>query len=108
MTVFGNTMLNNLGVTGNITAGVMTIQGLDATGNASINTVGDLKLQNQGVGGIDILNGKIKPDKTTEVHIPALTITQDELSKYKDLPPSRVVTSDVYTPEWVEKNLESH
>jgi ribose transport system substrate-binding protein len=58
--------------------------------------------------GLDILNGKIKPDKTTEVHIPALTITRDELSKYKDLPPSRVVTSDVYTPEWVEKNLESH
>jgi ribose transport system substrate-binding protein len=58
--------------------------------------------------GLDILSGKIKPDKTAEVHIPALTITQDELSKYKDLPPSRVVTSDIYTPEWVEKTLESH
>ena len=40
----------------------MTIQGLDQTGQASINTIGDLKLQDQGAGGIDILNGKIKID----------------------------------------------
>ena len=62
LNVYGNTTLNNLGVTGNITAGVMTIQGLDAAGQASINTIGNLKLQDQGAGGIDILNGKIKID----------------------------------------------
>ena len=62
LSVFGNTMLNNLGITGNLTAGVMTIQGLDTTGQASINTVGALKLQDQGAGGLDILNGKIKVD----------------------------------------------
>src|SRR6185369_9127989 len=33
-------------------------------GQASINTVGDLKLQDRGAGGIDILNGKIKIDTT--------------------------------------------
>jgi hypothetical protein len=37
----------------------MTIRGLDDDGKASINTVGDLKLQDQGVGGIDILDGKV-------------------------------------------------
>src|SRR6185437_1052638 len=62
LNVFGNTTLNNLGVTGNITAGLMTIEGLDQTGKASINTIGDLKLQDQGAGGLDILNGKIKID----------------------------------------------
>ena len=62
LNVFGNTTLNNLGVTGTISTGVMTIQGLDQTGQASINTIGDLKLQDQGAGGIDILNGKIKID----------------------------------------------
>ncbi|HSX08956.1 MAG TPA: hypothetical protein VLF93_02275, partial [Candidatus Saccharimonadales bacterium] len=61
--VFGKTTVQELGVTGNITAGVMTIQGLDQAGQASINTVGDLKLQDHGAGGIDILNGKIKIDK---------------------------------------------
>ncbi|HSX09212.1 MAG TPA: hypothetical protein VLF93_03605, partial [Candidatus Saccharimonadales bacterium] len=62
LNVFGKTTLNDLGVTGNITAGVMTIQGLDASGQASINTIGALKLQDQGAGGLDILNGKIKVD----------------------------------------------
>jgi hypothetical protein len=62
LTVFGKTTISDLGVTGNITAGVMTINGLDAQGQASINTVGDLKLQDQGAGGIDILSGKIKID----------------------------------------------
>jgi hypothetical protein len=62
LNVFGNTTLNNVGITGTISTGVMTIQGLDQTGQASINTVGDLKLQDQGAGGIDILDGKIKID----------------------------------------------
>ena len=62
LNVFGNTTLNNLGVTGTISTGLMTIQGLDQIGQASINTVGDLKLQDQGAGGLDILNGKIKID----------------------------------------------
>ena len=62
LNVLGKTTLNELGVTGNITDGVMTLSGLDENGNASINTVGDLKLQNHGAGGIDILSGKIKID----------------------------------------------
>jgi hypothetical protein len=57
--VLGHTTLSNLGVTGNITAGVLTIDGLEG----SVNTVGQpLRLQNLGVAGIDILNGRITVD----------------------------------------------
>jgi ribose transport system substrate-binding protein len=56
--------------------------------------------------GLDILSGKIKPDKTAPNRIQGLTITQDELPKYKDFPPGRVIVSEIYTPEWVENNLE--
>jgi hypothetical protein len=69
LNVLGRTTLNDLGVTGNITAGVMTINGLDTNGQASINTVGDLKLQDQGLGGIDIMAGKVKIDTDGNVNI---------------------------------------
>jgi len=84
--VFGKTTVQDLGVTSNITAGVMTINGLSCvpsplkgegqgeggnTCNASINTVGDLKLQDKGAGGIDILNGKVRIDTNGNVKINA-------------------------------------
>jgi hypothetical protein len=79
MNVFGKTTVHDLGVTGNITAGVMTINGLNQTGQASINTVGDLKLQDQGAGGIDILNGKIKIDTNGNLKVNA-TITAKKIN----------------------------
>ena len=59
LTVLGQTLLNDVGITGTLTDGVMTITGLDNNGQASINTIGNLKLQDEGAGGIDILNGEI-------------------------------------------------
>jgi len=71
--VLGRTTTADLGVTGNISIGLLSIHGLDsslnpsassgqAMGGASINTVGDLNLQNNQLGGINILSGKVTID----------------------------------------------
>ncbi len=63
LSVAGKTLLTNLGVTGTISAGVLTVKGLDETGNASINTLsGPLKLQSDGINSVDIANGKVVID----------------------------------------------
>jgi hypothetical protein len=68
--VLGRTTLSDLGVTGSISTGVLTIKGLNEDATASINTLsGDLKLQNEGFGGIDILTGKIKIDINGNINI---------------------------------------
>ena len=77
LNVGGRTTLSDVGVTGKITAGMLTINGLDSSagsgqvGFASINTTsGPLKLQSDGFNGIDILNGKIviESDGNMKVH----------------------------------------
>ena len=65
--VLGRTTLADLGVTGNIAAGLLSVHGLDPSANngdggATINSVGDLSLQNNGLGGINILAGKVTID----------------------------------------------
>jgi len=67
LNVLSYATINELSVTGNITAGLLKIKGLD-NGYASINTLnGDLKLQSDGLGGIDILNGKITIDTSGNI-----------------------------------------
>jgi len=67
LNVLSYATINELSVTGNITAGLLTIKGLDG-GHASINTLnGDLKLQSDGLGGIDILNGKVTVDTSGNI-----------------------------------------
>jgi hypothetical protein len=62
LSVVSYATINELSVTGNITAGLLSIKGLE-DGNAAINTLnGDLKLQSDGLGGIDILDGKVSID----------------------------------------------
>lgn len=58
LTVLGRTTVNDLGVTGKIVSGLTSIDG--ATG--SINVLGDLKLQSNGYGTIDLFAGKVKID----------------------------------------------
>lgn len=61
--VAGRSVLSDVGITGQINAGLMNINGLDSDGFASINTAsGPLRLQSDGFNGIDILNGKIVID----------------------------------------------
>jgi hypothetical protein len=60
LNVLGRTTVNDLGVTGTFSAGFLSIHGLNDDGTASINTsIGDLKLQDNSLGGINILSGKI-------------------------------------------------
>jgi TolA-binding protein len=62
LSVLGYTTMNELSVTGSIRTGVLTIKG-QSNGGASISTLnGDLRLQEQGFGGIDILDGLITID----------------------------------------------
>ena len=70
--VLGRATVTDLGVTGNITSGLLSINGLDSAlnggaGGASINSVGDLNLQSNGLGGINILSGKVKIDTSGNI-----------------------------------------
>ena len=66
LTVAGDTNVNNLAVTGEISSGLLTINGFDdtlATPAATISTLGgSLKLQHLGLGEIEFMAGKSKID----------------------------------------------
>lgn len=77
--VTGETTVTDLGVTGTITAGLMNINGIEG----AINTIGTpLKLQNLGVSGIDILDGKITIDTSGNIRTEG-TITAQEIEVQK-------------------------
>jgi hypothetical protein len=86
LNVLSRTTLSDVGITGNLTMGLLNINGMDetlGTPSASINTVGGLlKLQPLGLAGIDILNGKITIDTNgnlvTTGNITAKTIHADK------------------------------
>jgi len=81
--VLGRTTVNDISVTGDISTGVLTIKGLDENGTASINTLsGDLKLQNEGLGGVDILSGKVVIDMNGNVNVQN-SITAKEVNTQK-------------------------
>jgi len=81
--VLGRTTVSDISVTGNISTGVLTIKGLDENGTASINTLsGDLKLQNEGLGGVDILSGKVTIDMNGNVNVQN-SITAKEINTRK-------------------------
>jgi len=60
--VLGRSTFSDVGITGIVNIGLLSINGLDESlGNsfASINSIKDLYLQSNGAGGINILNGKV-------------------------------------------------
>jgi hypothetical protein len=60
LSVGGRTTLSDVGVTGAMNIGLLSIEGLSENGFATLNTsAGPLKIQSDGINGIDILNGKI-------------------------------------------------
>jgi len=62
----GKATFTDIGITGKINSGLLTINGLDdstATPAATINTLsGPLKLQSLAINGIDMFNGKVTID----------------------------------------------
>jgi hypothetical protein len=74
LNVLGKAVLSDLGVTGKINTGLLTIDGMDAnaSGSATINTLsGPLKLQPLALGGVDFLNGKIIIDTAGNLSVSA-------------------------------------
>ncbi|KKS54274.1 MAG: hypothetical protein UV61_C0002G0017 [Candidatus Gottesmanbacteria bacterium GW2011_GWB1_43_11] len=70
--VGGRSNLSDVGITGRLTMGVLTIDGLDmdSSSSATINTLsGPLKLQSLGLAGIDILNGKVTIDQNGNMKV---------------------------------------
>ncbi|HSA83677.1 MAG TPA: hypothetical protein VLF20_02210, partial [Patescibacteria group bacterium] len=77
LTVATHATVNQLDVTGDITAGLLSIKGL-SHGGASISTLnGDLRLQDRGLGGIDLFDGVMTIDNTGNV------ITEGEITTKK-------------------------
>src|SRR5581483_1469349 len=77
--VGGRTTLNDVGVTGTITAGVLSVDGLQG----AIDTFsGPLKLQSQRLGGIDLENGLVTIDTLGNIQTSG-TITTNELKTQK-------------------------
>jgi len=85
LTVLGRTTLSDLGVTGTINAGLLTISGdPTAASGSAINTLsGPLKLQSLALGSVELLGGKVKVDKdgnlTVEKTLTAKTIAAEEV-----------------------------
>jgi hypothetical protein len=63
LTVAGRTTVNDLGVTGKLVSGLMSIDGA----GGSITVVGDLKLQSNGYGKVDLFAGKVTVDNTGNI-----------------------------------------
>jgi hypothetical protein len=103
--VLGRTTVTDLGVTGNINAGVLSIHG----DNGEINVLsGDLYLQRNSLGGINMLDGKIVIDTVGNMTVVG-TVTADtvEAKNYTVLGdqslgngtiPAGLTSVEIYTP----------
>ena len=84
LTVLKKLLTADLGITGSISSGLLSIKGLDSSvgsGSATINTLSsDLYLQNLGVGGVNILAGKVTIDKNGNVKVKKLNVDESEIS----------------------------
>lgn len=81
LTIGGKTTVNDLGVTGSISSGLLRVEGLSESKSATINTLsGDLFLQNQGIGGINILGGLVTIDKAGRLTVQKINVDVSEPS----------------------------
>ena len=63
VTFLGRTVLTDVGITGTLTMGTLSFNGLTEDGSATINTsTAPLKLQAHGLHGLDIMDGKLVVD----------------------------------------------
>lgn len=88
LSVTGRTLLGDVGITGVINNGLLTINGMDTTGTtsaATINTIGaPLKIQSLAVAGVDFENGKLiidtNGDLITSGNITAKTVNTEKIN----------------------------
>ncbi len=65
LSVGGRTTLSDVGITGRMNIGLLAIEGLSENGFATLNTTtGALKIQSDGLHGVDILDGKVVIEPT--------------------------------------------
>jgi len=80
LNVIGRTVLNDVGITGTVTDGLLTINGLDtSTGSASatINTASaPLRIQSLAAAGVDFENGKVTIDTNGNLQVNAQITAQ--------------------------------
>ncbi len=70
LSVFGRSTLSDVGITGKVNIGLLTINGLNDEGQTTINTTsGPLKIQSDGFNGIDFLHGKISIDTKGNLNV---------------------------------------
>ena len=71
--VLGKATVSDLGVTGKINSGLLTINGLDTVNGQNATTIntlaGDLYLQNEHLGGVNILNGLVTIDTNGNMNL---------------------------------------
>lgn len=76
LTIGGRTTVNDLGVTGKITSGLISIDGLVP----SINSLSELKIQDQSLGPINFLNGKLIIDTSGNLKVQKLIVDDSDIS----------------------------
>ena len=78
--VLGRATVKDLGVTGTINSGLLVVNGLNTISGKAASTVntlsGDLYLQNEGLGGINMLSGKVVFDKNGNVNLSGVLSAQ--------------------------------
>jgi fibronectin-binding autotransporter adhesin len=105
--VGGRATLSDVGVTGIMNIGLLTIDGLSENGFATLNTTsGPLKIQSEGINGVDILDGKvvIEPNGNMKIEgtvtVKKLNIDTEEVASASlgtAIIPSGATTIDVTT-----------
>ena len=78
--VLERTTLSDVGITGKLNSGLLVVNGFDTVSGKTASTIntlsGDLFLQNEGLGGINILSGKVVFDKNGNVNLSGVLSAQ--------------------------------
>lgn len=95
LTVSGKLTVNDLGITGKVSSGLLAINGFSSdSSSATINTLSnDLYIQNQGLGGVNFLSGKVKIDKDGNLSTNGNLSVNGSLSANGDLSTNGNLTS---------------
>ncbi len=99
LNVLGRTTLTDVGITGTLSDGLISIHGLQG----EIDTLaGDLMLQSQGLGGVNILNGLVMIDTsgniTTSGNLKAQSIQAETITATKELQVEGATTGEATLP----------
>ncbi len=91
--------INDLGVTGKITAGLLTINGLDEDGQTTINTLsGPLRLQSLALGDLDIMGGKVVIDTDGNIKTDGIVTAKEVKTEKLTITDGKSIGEAIITP----------